>query len=133
MLRVHPFTLGHLIGAVIVSGATGLFLPDPLSALKMVAVFVLGVAVSSFVCQWRPGTEAAGWKLWVVAVLANPVMLLSLGFMAVDWECLAGIRRGWGCFAVAIAIPVAAGCLLPPLFGLAWRWWKRRLAARRAI
>ena len=98
--------MGHLIGAVIVSGAAGMFLPDALSALKMVAVFVLGVAVSAFVCQWRPGTEAAGWRLWLVAVLANPVMLLSLGFMAVDWECL---------------------------LGLAWRWWKRRLAARRAV
>lgn len=128
MLRIHPFTLGQLIGAVVVSGAAGMFLPDALSALKMVGVFVLGVAVSSFVCQWRPGIDAPGAKLWLVAVLTNPVMLLSLGFMAVDWECLAGIRRGWQCFAAAIAIPVAVACLLPPLVGLTWRWWKRRVA-----
>ena len=128
MLRIHPFTLGQLIGAVVVSGGAGMFLPDALSALKMVGVFVLGVVVSSFVCQWRPGTEAPGWKLWLAAVLANPIMLLSLGFMAIDWECLAGIRRGWECFGAAVAIPVAAGCLLPPLFGLLWRWWKRRQA-----
>lgn len=129
MLRFHPFNMGHLIGAAVVSGAVGAFLPNAQFAIMMVLAFVAAAAVSSFVCQWQPGLEAPAWKLWLMAVFANPVMLVALGSMAVDWECLAGVRRGWQCFAaVAIAIPAAGACLLPPLFGLAWRWWKRRRA-----
>lgn len=128
MLRFHPFTMGHLVGAAIVSGAAGMFLPDARFALAMVLAFVAAAAVSSFVCQWRPGLEAPAWTLWPAAVLANPVMLVALGFMAVDWECVAGLRRGWNCLAAAMAIVAAGACLPPPAFGLAWRWWKRRRA-----
>lgn len=130
MLRFHPFTMGHLIGAVIVSGAVGAFLPNAQVAIMMVLAFVAAVAVSSLVCQWWPGTEAPAWKLWLTAVFANPVMLVALGSMAVDWECVVGTRKGWNCFAAAIAIVVAGGCLLPSLFGLAWRAWKRRRAPK---
>lgn len=126
MLRFHPFTMGHLIGAVVVSGAAGTFLPDAGVALAVVLAFLVAATVSSFVCQWRPGVEAPAWKLWLTAVFASPVMLLALGFMAVDWDCVIGVRRGWNCLVAAIAIVVAGLCFLPPLFGLAWRWWKRR-------
>lgn len=125
MLRFHPFTMGHLIGAAMVSGAVGAFLPDAVVGLAMVAVFVVAAAISSFACQWRPGLEAPALRLYAAAVLFNPLMLAALGFMAVDWECVAGVRRGWNCVGAAIAVAVAGACLLPALFGLAWRRFKR--------
>jgi hypothetical protein len=118
--------MGYLIGAVVVSGAAGAFLPDAVFALKMVLAFFVAAAVSAFVCQWRPGLEAPGWKLWPTAVFANPIMLLALGFMAADWQCVVGLHRGWDCLAAAMAIAAAGLCLLPPFCGLVWRWWKRR-------
>ena len=62
-------------------------------------------------------------------MFANPLMLAALGFMAIDWECVAGLRRGWNCLGAAMAIVAAGLCLLPPFGGLLWRWWKRRKAA----
>jgi hypothetical protein len=125
MLRIHPFVMGHLVGAVVVGGAAGAFL-EARASLIAGASLAAGAVVSSLVCQWRPGIEAAAWKLWPVAVIANPVMLAALGFMVVDWECMAGTRRGWNCLGAALAIVVAGLCLLPPVGGLLWRWWKRR-------
>lgn len=127
MLRIHPFVMGHLIGAVMTGAIAGAFINPQAAFIGALALFG-GALVSCFVCQWRPGVEAAAWKLWLVAVFANPVMLAALAFMAVDWECVAGTRRGWDCLAAAMAILVAGLCLLPPLGGLLWRWWKRRRA-----
>ena len=46
--------------------------------------------------------------------------------MVADWECVAGTRRGFDCLVAAMAIVAAGLCLLPPVGGLLWRWWKRR-------
>ena|SRR3990167_6953340 len=127
MLRIHPFIMGHLIGAVMTGAIAGAFINPQASFIGALALFG-GALVSCFICQWRPGVEATAWKLWLIAVLANPVMLAALGFMAVDWECVAGTRRGWNCLGVAMAIVAAGLCLLPPVGGLLWRWWKRRVA-----
>ena len=128
MLRIHPFVMGHLIGAVMTGAIAGAFINPQAAFIGALALFG-GALVSCFVCQWRPGVEADAWKLWPAAVLANPVMLAALGFMAVDWDCVAGSRRGWDCLAAAMAIVAAGLCLLPPVGGLLWRWWKRRLGA----
>jgi hypothetical protein len=127
MLRIHPFIMGHLIGAVMTGAIAGAFINPQASFIGALALFG-GALVSCFICQWRPGVEATAWKLWLIAVLANPVMLAALGFMAVDWECVAGTRRGWNCLGAAMAIVAAGLCLLPPVGGLLWRWWKRRVA-----
>ena len=55
-------------------------------------------------------------------------MLLALGFMVADYECVVGNKRGWDCIGAAVAILVAGVCLLPPFGGWLWRWWKRRPA-----
>jgi hypothetical protein len=128
MLRIHPFVMGHLIGAVMTGAIAGAF-SDPRAAFIGALALFGGALVSSFVCQWWPGVEAAAWRLWLAAVFTNPVVIAALGFMAVDWECLAGVRRGWHCLAAAMAILVAGLCLLPPFGGLLWRWWKRRRVA----
>jgi len=127
MLRIHPFVMGHLIGAVMTGAIAGAFINPQAAFIGALGLFG-GALVSCFICQWRPGVEATVWKLWLVAVFANPVMLAALGFMAVDWECVAGLRRGWNCLAAAMAILVSGLCLLPPIGGLLWRWWKRRRA-----
>ena len=124
MLRIHPFVMGYLIGAVMTGAIAGAFINPQAAFIGAVALFG-GALVSCFVCQWRPGIEAAAWKLWPVAVFANPVMLVAVGFMAVDWECVVGTRRGWNCLVAAMAILVAGLCLLPPVGGLLWRGWKR--------
>ena len=123
MLRIKPFVMGHLVSAVLVGAGAGAFL-DVRASLYFALALLAGAVVSSLVCQWKPGVEAAGWKLWLVGVIANPILLASLGFMAFDWECVAGLRRGWNCIGAAIAIAAASLCFLPPLGGLLWRSWK---------
>ena len=127
MLRIHPFVMGHLIGAVMTGAIAGAFI-NPQAAFVGAMVLLVGAVVSCLVCQWRPGVEAPVWKLWPVAVLANPATIASLGFMAADWECVAGTRRGFNCLVAAMAIVAAGLCLLPPVGGLLWRWWKLRRA-----
>ncbi|MDP2378542.1 hypothetical protein [Reyranella sp.] len=127
MLRIHPFVMGHLIGAVMTGAIAGAFINPQASFIAAVSL-AAGAAISSVVCQWRPGVEAPAWKLWSVAVFANPLMIAALVFMAVDWECVVGARRGWDCLGAAMAIAAAGLCLLPPVGGLLWRWWKRRVA-----
>ncbi len=127
MLRIRPFVMGHLIGAVMTGAIAGAFI-SPRAAFIGALALLGGAIVSSFVCQWRPGVEAAAWKLWAVAVLTNPIMIAALAFMAYDWQCVVGARRGWDCIAAAMAIVAACLCLLPPLGGLLWRWWKSRRA-----
>ena len=127
MLRIHPFVMGHLIGAVMTGAITGAFI-GPQAAFMGALILLAGAVASCLVCQWWPGVEAPVWKLWPVAVLFNPVLIASLGFMVVDWECVVGTRRGLNCLPVAMAIVTAGLCLLPPVGGLLWRWWKRRRA-----
>lgn len=124
MLRIHPFVMGHLIAAVMTGAIAGAFINPQMAFIGAVALFG-GALVSSFVCQWRPGVETPAWKLWPVAVFASPVMLAALAFMAFDWECIVGVRRGWQCFTAAMSIMVAGLCLLPPFGGLLWRGFKR--------
>lgn len=128
MLRINPFVMGHLVGAVLVGGVAGTLFLDAQAGLICAVALLAGAFVSSYVCQWWPGVEAPGWKLWAVAVFASPIMLLALGYIAFDYECTVGIRRGWNCLLAAIAIMVVGLCLLPPAIGLLWRWWKHRKA-----
>jgi hypothetical protein len=118
--------VGHVGGALIIGAIAGVFLPNPLMVLVGAASLGAAAAISSVVCWWWPGFDTAGWKLWPVAVLASPLMLLALGFLLYDWECVVGTRRGWDCIGAALAIVVTGTCLLPPFGGLIWRWWKRR-------
>ncbi len=125
MRLIHPFVVGHVVAALVVGTAGGLML-DAQAAVLGAALFAAGAVVSSLICWWRPGLDASGWRLVPVAILASPLMLLALGFMAVDAGCLIGSRRGWQCLGAAIAVLVAGASLVPPFGGLLWRWWKGR-------
>lgn len=130
MLRIHPFVMGHLVSGLLVGAGAGAFLAAEAMLIGGVG-FLVGAIVSSLVCQWKPGVEAPAWMLWLVAVLANPVLWAALVFMALDWECVVGRQRGWGCFVAALAIVATGLCFLPPLGGLLWRSWKRYRARPR--
>ena len=123
--RPHPFVLGQVIGAFTVGVLTGAFFN-----LQAVMVFCVGLAagaaVSAIICRWRPGFEAAGWKLWLVGTIANPVTLSALVHSASEYECLLGKRTGWDCMLVEIGPFIAGLGCLPPLVGLLVRWWARR-------
>ncbi|MBL6615723.1 MAG: hypothetical protein ISP49_14130 [Reyranella sp.] len=75
------------------------------------------------------GLEAAGWKLWLVATFANPLMLSGIAYSIDQYDCLVGGRTGWDCMFSDVGPLVAAACLPSPLIGLAVRWWKRRAVA----
>jgi len=125
MRRLHPFVAGHVVTALIL-GAVGGAMLDMQAALMGATLLGAGAAVSSLVCWWKPGLEAPAWLLVPAAILASPLMLLALGFVVAEAECLVGSRRGWDCVAAAIAVVVAGASLVPPFGGLLWRWWTRR-------
>lgn len=129
MRRVHPFVWGHVVAALIAGAAAGATL-DAQAAFVGGVLLTAGAVVSSLVCWWKPGFEAPAWQLVPAAILANPLMLLALGFLIVDVDCVVGNRKGWDCLGAAIAILVAGVCLLPPFGGWLWRSWKRRSAQR---
>ena len=129
MKRIHPFVYGHVVVALVVGLGVGATLDAQAAGIGM-ALMVAGAIVSSVVCWWKPGFEAPAWLLIPVAMLANPLMLVALGFLVVDSDCLVGSKKGWDCIAAALAIVAAGMCLVPPFGGWLWRWWKRRAAAQ---
>ncbi|MFI5002753.1 MAG: hypothetical protein ACHQK9_22945 [Reyranellales bacterium] len=127
MRRIPPFVYGQVGGALIVGAVAGAFLD-----LKAVMVFssVLGgaAAVSALVCWRYPGFSAAGWKLWLAGVVANPLFLVAVADSIDEYQCLLGWRSGWSCLFSDVGPQAAGLCLLPPVLGLALH----RLMARRA-
>jgi hypothetical protein len=126
--RIHPFVRGHVVTAAIVGAVAGATL-DAQAALIGGVLLTAGAVVSSLLCWWKPAFEAPAWQLVPAAILANPLMLLAIGFVIVDADCLVGNRKGWDCLGAAVAILVAGVCLLPPFGGWLWRSWKRRSGA----
>ena len=127
MRRIHPFVYGHVIGAFIVGGIAGAFL-DLKAVMIFSSLLAANAAIGSLVCWWRPGLEAAGWKLWLVATFANPLMLSAIAFSIDQYDCLTGQLTGWNCMFRGVGPFIVTACLPSPLIGLAARWWKRRAA-----
>jgi len=125
--RIHPFVYGHVVGAFMVGGVAGAFL-DLKAMLVLSSLLAVNGAICSLVCWWRPGFEAAWWKLWLVATFANPLMLSAIAFSIDQYDCLTGQRSGWNCMFSDVGPLTAMACLPSPLIGLAVRWWKRRAA-----
>ena len=125
MRRIHPFVCGHVLGALVIGAVAGAFLD-----LRAVATFSILMAanavIGSLVCRWRPGFEAAGWKLWLTASFANPLMVAAIAFSIDQYDCLISERTGWNCMFAELGPLTAAVCLPSPLVGLAARWWRKR-------
>ena len=125
MRRIHPFVWGHVIGALAVGAVWGAFL-DLTAVVSFAGVLAANAMIGSLICWWRPGFEAAGWKLWLVATFVNPLMVSAIAYSIDQYDCLAGQRTGWNCMFSDVGPLVVAACLPSPLVGLAVRWWKRR-------
>jgi hypothetical protein len=126
--RIDPFVLGHVVGALVVGGVAGAFL-DLKAVLVFSSLLAANAAIGSLVCWWRPGLEAAWWKLWPVATFANPLMVAAIAFSIDQYDCLIGERTGWNCMFADAGPEVIGACLPSPLIGLAVRWWWRRRRA----
>jgi len=126
--RIHPFVLGHVIGAAITGVVAGAFL-DWTAVATFSGVLAANAAIGSLVCWWRPGLGAAGWKLWLTASFANPLMVAAIAFSLDQYNCLLGRQTGWNCMFADVGPLTAAACLPSPLIGLLARWWRRRRAA----
>jgi hypothetical protein len=126
--RIHPFVLGHVIGAAITGVVAGTFL-DWTAVATFSGVLAVNAAIGSLVCWWRPGLGAAGWKLWLTASFANPLMVAAIAFSLDQYNCLLGRQTGWNCMFADVSPLTAAACLPSPLIGLLARWWRRRRAA----
>src|SRR3979411_466251 len=100
--------------------------------LKAVLVFssllAANAAIGSLVWWWRPGFEAAWWKLWPVATFANPMMLAAIAFSVDQYGCRPGQQSGWNGVLREVGPLTVEACLPSPIIGLAARWWKRRTA-----
>jgi len=117
--------VGQIGGGLIIGAVAGALL-DWRAMVTASSMLGAGAVISSLVCWWRPGLQASGWKLGLMACVANPLFLVGLGYAIYDYECVLGWRKGWACFLSEVP-PLAAGLsCLPPLLGLAWRWWRRR-------
>ena len=127
MRRIHPFVYGHVIGAFVVGAVAGAFL-DLKAMMIFSSLLAANAAIGSLVCWWRPGFDAAWWKLWLVATFATPMMLAAIAFSIDQYDCLIGQRTGWNCMFRGVGPFTVTACLPSPLIGLAVRWWKRRSA-----
>ncbi|HEY6983177.1 hypothetical protein [Reyranella sp.] len=124
MRRIQPFVLGHVGGALLAGAIAGTFF-DAIAVVTFAVILAGNALIATLVCWWRPGLGAAGWKLWLMASLANPLMLAGCGWSGLQYECLIGDRTGWDCLFADVG-PFATGmALLPPVLGVAARWlWR---------
>ena len=126
MRALSPFVYGQVLGALLVGAVCGSFL-DLRAIFTFAIAMAVGAAASAMVCRWWPGYSAAGWRLWLTGAIANPLLLVALGFSIDSYECLLGRRTGWNCMFADIGPMVVGVCLLPPLFGVGLRWlWGRQ-------
>ncbi len=128
MRRVHPFVYGHVLGALIVGAVSAAPSSTGRPSSSFASLLAANAVIGSLVCWWRPGFEAAGWKLWLAATFANPLMLAAIAFSIDQYECLVGQRTGWNCLFSDVGPLTVMACLPSPLIGLAVRWWWGRRA-----
>ena len=123
--RIHPFVLGHLGGALVAGGIVVAFV-NFFPSVTGTAVLVANALIATLICSYWPGFKASGWRLWLTASLANPLVLIGGLWSAIQYECLIGHKTGWDCVFAGIALAAAILALLPPLFGVGARWYARR-------
>ncbi|MBN9085623.1 MAG: hypothetical protein J0J01_01835 [Reyranella sp.] len=125
MRRIPSFVYGHVIGALITGLVGGAFLD-----LTAVLVFGAGLAaaavVGALVCWWRPKFDASAWKLWLVAIVANPLFIAGLVWTVIMRDCLTGELKGWSCLFAEVGLVAAAATLPSPVVGLIVRWYWAR-------
>ncbi len=125
-MKVHPFILGDIGGALVAGAIAGVFF-DEVAVVVFAAILAGNASIGALVCWWRPGLEAAAWKLWLMATVANPLLIAGVVWSAIQYDCLVGKESGWNCMFAEVG-PFAAGMsLLPPILGMAVLLASRRL------
>lgn len=134
---MRAFDIAHVIAAALASAVPLLvFLGSPGDgeSLGIVGLCTLaavaGAAIAGIVCRWWPGLAAAGWRLWLAAWLFNPVVILALGYVLSQYECLLGQVRGWGCMGLALVVLASPATLIGPTVAVVVHVIARRLNAQ---
>jgi hypothetical protein len=117
MRALSPFVYGQVLGAS--RRRAWRLVPRPRAIFTFAIAMAVGAAASAMVCRWWPGYDAPGWALWLTGAIANPLLLVALGFSIDRYDCLLGKRTGWDCMFSDIGPMVVGVCLLPPLVGSA--------------
>lgn len=133
MRRIPSFVYGHVIGALVAGAVGGAFL-DLKAALAFSSILAAAAVMSSLVCWWWPKFDAPPWKLWLVATVANPVLIAGLVWSVAYFGCITGDLKGWDCLFSDVGWVSVAGTLPSPAIGLILRWWwpRRRRTATPA-
>ena len=126
MRRIPSFVYGHVIGALIAGAIGGAFL-DLKAVLMFSSCLAAAAAVSALVCWWWPKFDAPAWKLWLVATVANPMLIVGLAWSVTMLDCLTGQKQGWNCLFADVGLVAAAATLPSPIVGLIVRWCRTRV------
>jgi hypothetical protein len=94
----------------------------------------VGAAISAATSLYWPGWDGRAWKLWLVAALANPLLLVVCVFWVPDdVKCLVLREIKWvtrDCKFAGVGFAFGAAFLISPIVGLIVRWyWTRRRKA----
>ncbi len=121
-----PFAYGMVGSAFVVGAIAGTLVLSLRGIVSLSASMAVGAAIAVLVCSWWPTQRAPAWKLWPAAVLFNPMFLIGAAYTIANYECFVGRATGWDCLLVDLGPFLCELCLIPPLFGLMLRWWRRR-------
>jgi hypothetical protein len=124
-MRVSAFILGMLGVALLIGVTPAGTILNLQGTVLFAVIMVAGAGFAAFVCSRWPGLEAAGWKLWITAILANPVFLLGVAYSIDQYECLSGAVHGWDCMFTSFGLIVSGLCLVPPTIAVALRQLRR--------
>ena len=119
------FDIAHVASAALAFGLPMLVIlgaKQDSHALTVFAVFALGgaagAAIAGLLCRRWPGLSVPGWRLWLAAWLFNPTLLLGLVYIVSEYECVFGLRRGWGCLSPALVVLASPLTLIAPTVGV---------------
>jgi len=115
--RIPAFVWGDVAGALIAGLVAGAFF-DATAMMIFPAVMVGNALTGLLVCWWALGFTASGWKLWLVATIANPMLIGGIVWAAMDYDCLFAGKSGWSCLLSDVGPFIAGMSLIPPLVGL---------------
>ena len=118
---MRAFDIAHVLASALAWGVALLVFVGPKEGPQFL-VFValaslgaaLGAAIAGFACRRWPGLAAPAWRLWLAAWLFNPVVIVALGYVVSQHECLLGQSRGWQCMGLALVVLASPLTLLPP-------------------
>lgn len=114
---MRAFDIAHVLASMLTAFVATLAIGNR-GEWGMVAVctVVAGAAagVAGAVCRLWPGLGASWWRLWLAAWLFNPLVLIALGLVLYQYECLLGLTRGWHCVALALVVLASPATLIGP-------------------